>query len=415
MTRIVSSPQPAELPIVVQDRRRGFFTIDNEVIDRYGAQLKPTGIATYTGLARFANKEGECFPSQTTLAKRLGMSRMQVSREINKLETLGLIEVKPQFGANGEQRANLYILCEIPKEDEPVKHRYTPRNSELHPPVTEGDTGCNRRLHKQNTAKKTQAEQNPEQPVVVAVCSDSAHLLTKGETTATTQAVWESTDEKSLSEALVARGLAKAVAQNLVQHYAADYLQEKLDYLTFLQDTQPERVLKPCGWLRRAIENDYAAPDGYLAPEAQELVCLEVEHLEETLQQEYEEKQRRKAEERLKQEQAATVQLATLQASYGTTERELSVWAQILEEFSITMPATTFTRYFADTLLLAFQNGEAIIGLPNIQGSDWLANRFGKKLEQALATHLDGQLYRLTFTDLNVPQALRKECVASEG
>ncbi len=97
-------PHPAELPIIVQDRkRRGFFTIDNEVIDRYGAQLKPTGIATYTGLARFANREGECFPSQTTLAKRLGMSRMQVSREINKLEKLGLIEVKPQFGPHGEQ------------------------------------------------------------------------------------------------------------------------------------------------------------------------------------------------------------------------------------------------------------------------------------------------------------------------
>src|SRR5215212_932856 len=135
MTRVVSSPPTAELPIVIQDRRRrGFFTIDNEIIDRYGAQLKPTGIATYTGLARFANRAGECFPSQTTLANRLGMSRMQVSREIKKLQRLHLLEVKPQFGPNGEQRANLYILLEIAKPDEPVKHRYTPSNPELHPP-----------------------------------------------------------------------------------------------------------------------------------------------------------------------------------------------------------------------------------------------------------------------------------------
>ncbi len=141
MTSAVASPPPTDLPIVVQDhRRRGFFTIDNEVIDRYGAQLKPTGIATYTGLARFANRAGECFPSQTTLAKRLGMSRMQVSREIDKLKNLGLIEVKPQFGSHGEQRANLYILCDIPKDESPVKHRYTPGNCELHPPVTDSYT-----------------------------------------------------------------------------------------------------------------------------------------------------------------------------------------------------------------------------------------------------------------------------------
>ncbi len=400
MTRIVSSPHPDDLPIVVQDRRRrGFFTIDNEIIDRYGAQLKPTGIATYNGLARFANRDGECFPSQTTLAKRLGMSRMQVSREINKLEKLGLIEVKPQFGSNGEQRANLYMLLEIAKPEEPVKHRYTPRNSELHPPVTERDTACNRRLSKQNTAKNTQTEPDLEQPVVVAACSDASNLLKKEEAE-TSQDVEESSDEKRLAEALRARGLAKSVAQNLVQHYETDYLQEKLAYLTFLQDTQPERVLKPCGWLRRAIENDYAAPDGYLAPEEREGLALE--DLDEVLQLEYEETQRRKAEERIQQEQAATARLTAIRATYGTTERELSVWTQILEFFKITMPAVTFTRYLADTLLLSVHDGEAIIGLPNIEGCDWLANRFGKKLGQALAGRFGEQAYTVRFVDLGL-------------
>lgn len=80
---------PNDLPIIVRDRRRrGFFTIDNVVLDHYGKALKPTGIATYAGLARFANREGVCFPSQTTLAKLIGMSRMQVSREIDKLKRL---------------------------------------------------------------------------------------------------------------------------------------------------------------------------------------------------------------------------------------------------------------------------------------------------------------------------------------
>ena len=403
MTCVVSSLHPADLPIVVQDhRRRGFYTIDNEIIDRYGAQLKPTGIATYNGLARFANRDGECFPSQTTLAKRLGMSRMQVIREIDKLKKLGLIEVKPQFGPDGGQRANLYLLLDVPKAEEPVKHRYTPGNREIHLPVTERDTPCNRRLPKQNTAKKTQTEQDLEQPVVVAVYADSSNLLKQEATPETPQAIRESDDEKRLAEALMARGLAKAVAQNLVQTYEADYIQEKLDYLTFLQDTQPERVLKPCGWLRRAIENNYAAPDDYHAPEEHELESLEVEHLEEVLQQEYEQVQRRKEEERILREQAATARITAIQATYGTTEREVSVWTELLEEFRLTMPTATFTRYFADTLLLAVHDGEAIIGLPNIEGCDWLANRFGKKLEQALADRFGEQSYTVRFVDLRL-------------
>ncbi len=46
MTTAVVSPHTADLPIVVQDRRRrGFYTIDNEIIDRYGMVLKAHGVA----------------------------------------------------------------------------------------------------------------------------------------------------------------------------------------------------------------------------------------------------------------------------------------------------------------------------------------------------------------------------------
>ena len=152
---------PSDIPIIVQDRRRrGFFAIDNDIIDRYGTQLKAHGIAVYNVLSRFANREGECFPSQATIAQRLDMSRMQVSREIDKMKRLHLIEVQPQFGPQGERRANLYILLDVPKPEEPVTHRYSPHNRELHPPITVGDNPCNRELHKQDLKNKTQIEQD---------------------------------------------------------------------------------------------------------------------------------------------------------------------------------------------------------------------------------------------------------------
>ena len=61
MASAQSSPptqSTANLPIVVQDRRRkGFFTIDNACLDRFGAELGPYGLAVYIALARFANQE----------------------------------------------------------------------------------------------------------------------------------------------------------------------------------------------------------------------------------------------------------------------------------------------------------------------------------------------------------------------
>src|SRR3954469_1046811 len=113
MTSASSSPS-LDAPFIVRDRRRkGFFTIDNELLDHYGAQLKAHGLAVYMALARFANQEGTCWPSLATIAKRTGMSRMQVIRELAKLQALGLIASEHQWGSKGEHRANIYTLLNL--------------------------------------------------------------------------------------------------------------------------------------------------------------------------------------------------------------------------------------------------------------------------------------------------------------
>lgn len=104
-----------DIQFSVEDRRKqGYFTVDNVLIDDYGAQLGPYGIATYTALARFANKDSECWPSHDTVAKRTGMSKRQVGREVAKLANLKLIEIVPRFDPETkEHKANLYILLEV--------------------------------------------------------------------------------------------------------------------------------------------------------------------------------------------------------------------------------------------------------------------------------------------------------------
>lgn len=419
---------PDDLPIIVRDRRRrGFFTIDNVVLDHYGKELKPTGIATYAGLARFANREGVCFPSQTTLANLIGMSRMQVSREIDKLKRLHLIEVQPQVGPHGEQRSNLYILLDVPEEEEGVTHRYTLSNRPLYPPVTGSDTPRHRQLHKQNPENKTQTEQDTEeQPVVVALPSAS-HAISRKETRhkgqnektykPTPTAVIEPAEseparadhnENSLSAAqqpsaaaLITIGLAETVARQLAEHYSPTRIAEKIEYLAYLQAEHPEKVLKPCGWLRKAIEEDYAAPDGYQSvadrtAEAAERKRREEEHEQFIVDQR---EQERAAQAQARQKE--TERLAALHATYGTTQQELALWQSVLQEFQLTMPSTSFALYVADTLLLSVHNGEALIGLPNARARDWLQNRFASKIQRTLASYLGGQKVSVKFIEMN--------------
>ena len=138
------SPSTLDAPFTVQDRRRkGFFTLDNALFDQYGSQLKAHGLAVYVALARFVNQDGACWPSLATIAKRTGMSRMQVIREIGKLQELRLIAVEHQQGEKGEYRSNIYILLDIP---EVVTAREQGSNTQLPPLVTTSDHPSNTQL-----------------------------------------------------------------------------------------------------------------------------------------------------------------------------------------------------------------------------------------------------------------------------
>jgi hypothetical protein len=110
-----SYQEHSDVPFTVADKRkRGYFTVDNLFIDEYGKLLKPFGIAVYVCIARFANGDSEAWPSHETIARRCGMSKRQVGREIVKLADLGLMLVSPQYNPETkEHSSNLYTLLEV--------------------------------------------------------------------------------------------------------------------------------------------------------------------------------------------------------------------------------------------------------------------------------------------------------------
>jgi hypothetical protein len=72
--------------------------------------------------------------------------------------------------------------------------------------------------------------------------------------------------ETDVVVALTRLGLADNVVKRLTTRFKQDRILEKIDYLVYLEEYHPSKVKNPRGWLRRAIEENYGAPDGYLSP-----------------------------------------------------------------------------------------------------------------------------------------------------
>jgi hypothetical protein len=185
--------------------------------------------------------------------------------------------------------------------------------------------------------------------------------------------------------ALTSHDLSKRVSQRLAKRYKRERIFEKIDYLEYLREHAPQKVKSPTGWLRRAIEENYSAPDGYKTSEqrnaeaaGQDRRQQETARAVAAAEQEAEDLRRQEAEEQAKR-------LAHLQERYGTTQRELTLWPQVLRELELQLPRATYQAWFPQTRLLSLTDGEALIAVPNNFARDWLEQRLAGKILATLA------------------------------
>lgn len=74
---------------------KNWYWISRSILKQYGHILKPTGLAVYNVLASYANSKSQtCFPSQQTIADRIGLCRETVNRKVKLLGEKRLIRVK---------------------------------------------------------------------------------------------------------------------------------------------------------------------------------------------------------------------------------------------------------------------------------------------------------------------------------
>jgi len=76
----------------------------------YKMKLTSTEINVYQYLCSKANKEGECFPSQATIAKAVNMHRSTVNQAIQRLQDKKLLIIIQRKRDNGGTSSNLYRI-----------------------------------------------------------------------------------------------------------------------------------------------------------------------------------------------------------------------------------------------------------------------------------------------------------------
>jgi chromosomal replication initiator protein len=76
--------------------------------------------------------------------------------------------------------------------------------------------------------------------------------------------------------------------------------------------------------------------------------------------------------------------------------RAANVWQMALSELALQMPSATYETWVRDTSVIAYEDGEFIVGTPNPYARDWLANRLHTGIKRILSKILQRSV-QVTF------------------
>lgn len=292
----------------------------------------------------------------TQLDLGTGLSRPTLLRALKSLQDKDILIAERQ--ANDEQ-GNLPTNYRLHMADVPWLKNDTPPRSKNEPTL-----GQKMSLPlAQNFTKPLVKKRYPQHTVVQQTDLQQTDLQ---QTTTTGDVDGENSDDAAMDPNVVVaagllaeQGVSGGVARRLAENFDEETIREKIEFVAFL--VAEGRVKNPAGWLRTAIEEDYAKPDGFLSQaEREQLARLETLRVEEVAENSArrEEALQRQADE---SERAQAEYAQRLHARYGTSEKERELWRTVLTQgdgqFSSSVYAILCACY-----LLTLQQGVARIG-----------------------------------------------------
>lgn len=150
-------------------------------------------------------------------------------------------------------------------------------------------------------------------------------------------------------------GVAKGIAEDLATRFDEGYIRSKIEYLRRQLRRNRRSIRNPSGWLRRAVEEDFTPPDGYM-PE------MSFETLAET-----------------EPENGGSPVIESETSLFLRT-----TWRQVLDDIRLIVTQQTFEHLFLRTELLRLDARSALISVPDRSTLEWLDQRFRPALTRSL-------------------------------
>lgn len=235
----------------------GFTAFPNRV---YGLGLSPVQTVVYLALLSFANRQGECTPSLTSIANRARVARISVVRALKALEEKFLIERIGRASDTGDQSSNLYRVVTWKKT--PVEEggntlggsntEILPSNTEILPQYLSDTTLVSQRYTNKNHLIKTNEQEDPPASIRLrnarARASDDEHTTEIQPTRKSGQsplaAVYAYGQQLGLTTEETQQEITKTQARNhtgIIRNPPA-YLRKMLEVRAEQKTTQPVRL-----------------------------------------------------------------------------------------------------------------------------------------------------------------------------
>ncbi|MBK3732526.1 MarR family transcriptional regulator [Azospirillum brasilense] len=126
------------------------MTTSTDPISRWGKipawwldhpDLEADGFAVLAALATYADEQGVCWPSQSTLAAKLKRSRPTINRILQRLDDMGLVRIEHRRGRDGSRLSCLYRL-RVERDGETADEAATRPVPDIDSDDSEADVPC---------------------------------------------------------------------------------------------------------------------------------------------------------------------------------------------------------------------------------------------------------------------------------
>ncbi len=198
----------------------------------------------------------------------------------------------------------------------------------------------------------------------------------------------ETEQQHVVASLLVEKGISGGAAKKLAKQFNKDYIEEKIAFLDFLVETNPKKVKNPKGWLRSAIEQDFATPDGYKSPEQ---LAVEREAAQKTRKTLEAQKQHIEAEtlagEQSESQRAKLVaqKLKELEKEHNNSSEMRQQWQRLKGKILQTDPKSLrLQSVLQNCNLLKVENGVATFACFNKVAGNWLKTKYDQLIIQNL-------------------------------